>query len=512
MVSDNKRIAYNTIVIYVKLILSVVIGLLTSRLVLQALGASDYGLYSVVGGIVTLLNIIGVTMVSTSYRYISVEIGKGSEGNPNKIYNTILIIHIILAIFLIILGSVIGLWYIDNYLNVEPGKIGDAKFVLLFSMITTALVVLGVPSNGLIIAREKFVFTSIIEIIQSVAKLLLIALFISNYGGNRLKLYSILMAIATSIAPIFYTLYCYIKEKEVSKWKFNKTWSDYIGIIMFTSWLLLSSIAALGINQGSAIIMNIFFGTTVNAAFGIAVQLQNNMAIFPKGIYQAANPQIMKSIGENNQERATQLVYSVSKYGYFVCLLVVAPLVLLMPEVLKLWLGNFPDYTSEYSSLLIISSLLGCLGLGADSLIQAIGKIKAYQAGFTLINISLIPVIYVLYSLGFPPYSNAVCIILLTIITVGFQICMMSRNSVFSVKEHIKKVILPTITVSLMIIPLGYICRDIQNNTIDTALIGLFTVVLWTCLCIWSLGLNRKEKQYVGNYLLNHFKNRKLCQ
>lgn len=230
--NDNKRIAFNTTILYLKLIISIIVGLYTSRLVLQALGASDFGLYSVVGGIVTLLNTIGITMSCTSYRYLSVELGKGEYGNINKIYNTILTIHLVLAFLLLLLGGIVGTWYVNNYLNVVEGKHPDALFVLYASLLTTSFYVVSIPSNGLIVAREKFLFTSVVEIIQFLFKLAVIALFLMDYEGNRLKLYAIFMAVAQLIQPVTYTLYCYLYDKVVTKWSFNSCWADYKEIII----------------------------------------------------------------------------------------------------------------------------------------------------------------------------------------------------------------------------------------------------------------------------------------
>jgi len=186
--NGNKLIFFNTGVLYIKLILVSVIGLIASRLILGALGASDYGLYSVVGGIVSFINIIGVTMVSVSYRYMAVEIGKGDAGTPNKIYNTLLLTHIFLGVFLLVAGETFGLFYVNNYLNIEPGKITDARFVLHISLLTTTISLLTVPANGLIIACEKFIYTSLTEIGVNFVKLFLVV-FLCYFVGNRFRLF-----------------------------------------------------------------------------------------------------------------------------------------------------------------------------------------------------------------------------------------------------------------------------------------------------------------------------------
>ena len=502
MISDNKRIAYNTIILYVKLIVSVVIGLYTSRLILLALGASDFGLYNVVGGVVSLLNIIGVTMVSTSYRYISVEIGKGEKGNPNKVYNTILTIHVVLALLFILFGVIIGFWYIDNYLYVDYGKISDARYVMVVSMITTALSILSVPSNGLIIAREKFYFTSITEITQTVLKLLLIVYVLKPYGGNRLRLYTNLVAFVTLLAPVSYTLYCYAKEGLITKWSFNKKWKDYFGVISFTGWMMISTLSFMGVAQGAAMIINYFFGTVVNAAFGIANQVQSMLMLAPRVVLQATSPQIMKSYGEGNQERALSLVYLCTKYCFFIFLLIVVPCILFMDELLCIWLTDVPDYTSLFTTFMIIATLVGALTNGLDPLVMATGKIRFFQLGYAVIFLSLLPIIVLLYKLGFPPYSNAIVMIILTFLSIITQLFIVCRISDFKIKDYFEHTLYPVLIVLVLITPLFILRAFVSPSSTPSVFIMLFFSFVWVGGIIYFAGLTGEEKSNVQNILI----------
>lgn len=501
MVSSNKKIVYNTIILYVKLILSVLIGLYTSRLILQALGNSDFGLYSVVGGIVTLLNIVGITMVSTSYRYISVEIGKGEKGEPNRVYNTILVIHLFLALLLVILGLVVGIWYIDNYLNVDPNKINDAKYVMIISMITTAGTVISVPSNGLIIAREKFLFTSLVEISQMTLKLILILFVLCPYGGNRLRLFVELMLVTNWIPPVSYTLYCFFKERNISRWHFNPRWKDYYEVIGFTWWLLISAIACIGLNQGAAMIINIFFGTVINASFGISMQVQSYLQMFPKNILQATNPQIMKSYGEGNYERSLSLVYATTRFCFLIFLVPAIPCLILMDEILKLWLGTVPPNCAVFATYMLWATIIGNLGSGFDGFIQATGRVRINQIGYTIINLSLLPIIYILYSYGFPAYTNAIITIFLMLFTVVFQSYIMKMNSSFKYTEYFKRTIIPAITVVLSLIPLFFLKKYYVPVSLSSMLcVGAFAVFA-TILSITLFGLKAEERKVLYHYM-----------
>lgn len=499
--TDNKRIAFNTSILYLKLVVSIIVGLFTSRLVLQALGASDYGLYSVVGGIVTLLNTIGITMISTSYRYISVELGKGEQGNINKVYNTILSIHLVLAIFLLLLGVVVGSWYVNNYLNVVDSKRPDALFVLYASLLTTSFYVVSIPSNGLIVAREKFLFTSIIEIVQFLFKLAVIALFLMDYEGNRLKLYAIFMAVAQLIQPLTYTLYCNIHDKAITKWSFNSCWADYKEIIIFTWWLLCGAVCVLGNNQGAAVVINLFFGTMVNAAYGIAMQVQNYILMFVRNLVQATSPQIMKNYGSGNEDRSLNLVYKISKYCFLVMLLIAIPAIVSIKEVLKLWLGNVPQFTDVFVVLLLVNGLVTCLNSGFDALIQASGKIRKNQIGYSLINISLIPIIYVLYKLGSPCYVNVLVMIALSVSTILFQCYIMKGISKFQIGAYFKATILPSSLTALLASIALFLM--IKHPTIDfyTLLSNTLLSFVWVMVCVCIIGLDSSERAQIYKIL-----------
>lgn len=323
--SENKKIVLNTGVLYIKLIISVIIGLYTSRVVLLALGASDYGLYTIVGGIVTMMNFLGTTMVSVTYRYIVVEFGKGKEGNPNKVFNTVFVIHIALMLLLLIGGEIFGTYYINNVAKFEVSKIHDAIFVLHMSLIATALSIISIPFNGLIIAREKFIFTAFVEIGRALVKLGLV-IFLLYYMGNKLRLYSVIAAFYAAILPISLFVYSFLKEKETIKWNFNSKIYEYKDICKYAFWIMTGAVASMGQNQGSNMIINYFFNTVVNAAFGIGFQINSYVMMFVQSLNQAAVPQIMKSQSANNSKRSLTLVYGITKVAFFIMLIPTIPL------------------------------------------------------------------------------------------------------------------------------------------------------------------------------------------
>jgi len=499
--SSNKRLAINTIILYCKLIITIVISFIASRLVLDALGASDFGLYNVVGGIVTMLNTLGAGMVATSYRYMAVEIGKGDDGNPNKVYNTIFVIHIVLALFLILVCETIGVYYVNNYLNVAEGKTDDALFVLHLSVLATVFSVVTVPTYGLTIARERFLFPAIVDIISALLKIgLIILLFYTD--GNKLRLYAIFLAVVHIVPPIALTIYCKIKDSEVVKWSFNHSRADYKGVLAFAWWILLGAIAWMAAVQGSSMIINLFFGTVLNAAFGLASQLYAATNQFTSTLRQAAVPQIMKSYSSGDTSRSLDIVYTISRYSFLFILIPAVPLIVCIKGALKVWLDTPPEYTDIFIILLLVNGMIANLGSGFDASIQASGIIRKNQIGYTIINLSLIPIIYALYYWGVPPYTNAIVMIFLTLSTVSFQCYIMKCITSFKYERYLKTTILPAFITSVIAFLPAIIFSEFFDQSTFAVIINLIAVLVWTIFSIYFVGTKKSERMMIKAYII----------
>ena len=501
----NKLIFFNTGVLYVKLILVSAIGLIASRLILEALGASDYGLYSVVGGIVSFINIIGVTMVSVSYRYMAVEMGKGESGNPNKIYNTLLFAHILLALFLIIVGETLGLFYVNNYLNVEPGKIGDARFILHISLLTTAISLVTVPANGLIIACEKFIYTSLTEIVVNVVKLILVILM-CYYMGNRLRLFALIMLLVTVLTSLSYLVYCRLKYPSVIRYRFNSEKKDYKSIAGFTGWSVFGAVAVVGAHQGAALVINFFFGTVLNATYGLATQVNRYVQVMTTSLNQASVPQIMKSYGAGNEGRSLNIVYTISRYSTLIFSIIAIPIMLSVDELLGIWLVDVPEYTNLFVIFMLINAMVGIMFSGFDPCIQSTGKIKENEIGYGLITISILPIMFVLYKLGCPPYINVIVLPFLTLATRLFQIYILKKQTEFDLRFFLKRSLLPSmITLMVAFVPLFFL-KFIWGHSVAATICFVLIGALWAVISIWIVGLKPSEKNNIVSFVLKKIK------
>lgn len=502
---DNKKIALNTVVIYGKLIITAIIGLITSRIVLRTIGVDDFGLYTVVGGIVTFLNVIGTTMVSVSYRFIAVELGKNNIEGANRIYNTVYLIHITLAIALLVIGEIIGLYYVQNYLNVSPDKIPDAIFVLNVSLVTTAIAVMSVPANGLIIAREKFLFTSIVELTAALLKLFLV-IELMYHGDNKLRLYAVSIALVTLLTRVAYQLYCKKKEKEIIRWRINKNKKDYKEVFSFAGWSLFGASAYTGKEQGAAMVINYFFGTALNSAFGIASQINSYAMMFTKSLSQAAIPQIMKSYGSGNSNRSLSLVYSISRLSTIIFMVMIVPLTLCINPILELWLGVPPKYTDYFAVFLLVNALVSMFGAGFDACIQSTGNIKFNEIIISIIYLSIIPIMFVLYIIGCPPYANVMVLPLLSLIIKAIQCFILKRLTAFDVVVFLKKSLLPSLAaITCAFIPM-IVLKSIMGGGNTSAIVLFFVSAVWALSSAFFIGMNRRERQTILSMVNNLIK------
>tara|TARA_B110000240_G_scaffold95217_1_gene107918 strand:- start:3023 stop:4567 length:1545 start_codon:yes stop_codon:yes gene_type:complete len=500
MSSENyKKIASNSLILYFRLIITTIIGLYVSRVVLLQLGADDYGLYAVVGGIVYMMNFLNTTMVATTNRFVAVEIGKGESGNINKILNTSFIIHIFLAVLLVATAEILGRWYINSYLKIAYNRIPDALFVLHFSVITTVFSIISLPFQGLITAKENFKTRSIIEIISALLKLVLISL-LTLYLGNKLRIYSILMAITILVPTILFISYCWIKDKENVRWKFNQNKADYKRMVNFSGWMMLGTTAQIGVRQGAALILNLFFGTVINAAFSIASQVFNSVMMFVQNLNQAAVPQIMKIQSSGDTEKSIGIVYRISKYVFFVMLLISVPILLSIDTILNLWLKEVPEYTKQFTILMIINGLVGSVGSSLGVPVHANGDIKKTQIWYSAILLSVLPIGYWMLKNGYPPYIITIIAIGATLTNVIAQMIITAEKTVFKIKDYLLKSILPILIVSLTVLPQIILRRYFGIELIDVFIFSLISVSLIT-FSIYLFGLQLDEKIIIKNQL-----------
>lgn len=499
----NKVIARNSIVLYVKLIIASVLGLLTSRFIIQALGASDFGLYNVVGSIVFMMAFLNNIMVTTTYRFIAFEMGKVGLQSVNKVFNVSLVIHIILAVLVLIFAEVIGVYYINNYLKVEPGKLDDALFVFRFSVLSTIVSILSVPYQGLIIAKEKFVAASIIEISRSILALGVV-LLILFYSGNKLRLYSCLISLVTILPSVLFYLYSRKVFDSETRWNFQKEKSKYKEMAFFSGWVMFGAAACAAEIQVSVIMINMFFGTVINASYGIANQVNNLVKMFAQSVNQSFIPQITKSISGGDEKRSLDLVVFSSKYSFFLILFPSLPILLETDYILKLWIKDVPAYTDILVQLFILTAMVRTMNAGIPALVQATGRIKYFQLVSSFSALLGLPISYYFFKSGSPPYIVSLVYLVIALLDLFIIQILFKKILHFDVLIFFKQLYLKIILVTLFVLPLFTVQLFVIPSFLR--LVGLSVLsIIFIVIAVYLFGMDRVEKEFVNNFLKNKF-------
>ncbi len=500
-ISGNKRLVKNTFVLYFRMLFTIVIQLYTSRLVLQALGVEDYGIYNVVGGVVLLLNSINASLSNANSRFIAVELGAGDQCSVKKLYSCIMTIHYIFGSVIFIVAETVGLWFVMNKLVIPESRMTAAFWVYQSAVFSSIITIISSPYNGLIIAHEKMSAFAIISIFDAVAKLLVaLSLFISPY--DKLIVYAILIVLIHLIIRIVYTIYCSRKFEESHYQLFwDKVFSRRV--LSFAGWTLTGNVAVVGCTQGLNILLNMFFGAVVNAARGIAVQVQGASRMFVNGFQTAINPQILKAYAQKDMQRMQMLVNLSSRFSYFMMLIITIPICLHTHYILSLWLGDVPKYTVEFVQVMLAVGLINTLQNPTMIALHATGDIKRVQIVESSLLISVIPIAYLcLKWLHITPVMVFGVYFIIEFITQFVRVVMVYPRVNIKIGNYISKVFIPIVLVT--IISTGG-CMFVNNfvevksfpQLITTSLLCV-TVVL---ISIIVFGLNKPEIKYIINYL-----------
>lgn len=476
---------------YFRLITTTITGLLTSRFVLSALGARDFGLYAVVGGLVVMLSVISMGLHSTTRRYVNVEMGK-PQGNVNRIFNVALMLHLAFGILVLILAETAGLFYIYNFLNVDADRFNDAIFIFHISALSSAVGIANVPFQALIEAKEKFRQVAIIDIISSLVKLAF-CYSLAFCTGNLLRIYTTGIGVVILLQLILYYIFCRIQWKELIQFKIYHGWNNYREMLIFNNYVALGAISYFGRSQGSTLLVNFFFGTVTNAAFAIAYAIENYCIIFVNNIGSAISPQVTQNYSEK-QERSVQLTMQFSKYSIYLMLLLFIPLIAELNYVLNLWLKSTPPGALLLCQLTLISALVRVLCGGTTSIIQASGRIKWFIIVSCTLELMCLPVSFILFRNGYPAWTIIIIFTLFSVFNRVYELCMMRRILNFPVGMYIRQVYTPSFIIIAVLIGCLYIYSLTERTTNWSHLSGMVLLFLVTFSVIYIIGFNHNER------------------
>ena len=475
-----------------------VISLYTSRVVLNTLGVEDYGINNVVSGFIGMLGFLSGSLGAASSRFITYDLGVGNMYVMKKTFGNIVTIHLLLAVIIFILGETVGLWFVLNKLQIPENRMTAAIWVYQFSIFSFMLSIVSVPYNATIIAHERMKAFAYISIVDAILKLLIVYLLVV-IPYDKLIIYAILFFCIQIFDRVVYGVYCYKHFEETkTKLAFNK--KLFKEIFSFAVWTMNGNLAVIGYTQGINVLLNMFFGPVVNAARGVAVQVQGVVTGFCNNFQMALNPQLTKSYAQNDLEHMQQLLKVSSKFSFFLLFIISLPLILEAPLVLKWWLGIVPEHTVNFLRLILCSSMLIALSNPLVVSVHATGKIKKFQVIEGTMLLCIVPIAYVLLKFFDirPEYVFCVHIaveILTQYVRVRIVLPMISMKCI----DYFKEVIVPIIKVIVItpILPL------IAYNYIGQSVITFFIICFISVICVlggvYYWGCLKSEREFAIN-------------
>lgn len=492
---SNRRIARNSIMLYCRMFIMLIIGLFTSRITLQALGVDNYGINNVVGGIVGMFGLVTGALCNAVNRFLTFELGRKDDRRLNEVFCTAINVMIMLSLIILILGETVGLWFLYNKMNIPPDRLDAANVVLQCSIATCIMGLLFIPYNALIIAYEKMSVYAYFSILDVVVKLLVVyALYVSPF--DKLKTFALLLLAWSVLNQVIYRFYCH-RTFKVARYHFVLDKPLLKQVFSFAGWNFFGQGACLINNQGVNIVINLFFGVAVNAARGIANNVNGYVTQFAGNFMVALNPQITKSFAAGNYEECHRLIYRGAKFSYFLMLFLALPIFLEANTILELWLGQVPEYTVDFArwvlSITIVNNLSATLIVG----LHASGRLKRYMTWVGLVEVSNFPLTYLAFWLGMPPVAAYWVFAGVYLVLMFLRLYLIKDTIYLSAREYMKAVYLRVFPVTLIaaVLP-GIVCLVQEDSFWRLLEVGALSVVSTSTTC-YFLGLTRHEREIV---------------
>lgn len=494
--SGNKRIAKNTLFLYIRMAFVLVVSLYTTRVVLNVLGASDYGIFNVVCGFVSMFGFLNTSMTNAIQRFYNYEIGKNGGEKLKNLYNCALVVQIVLAILVVLVVESFGLWYLNNKLIIPSDRLWAANVLFQFSVIQLFFVIISVPYSAIIIAYERMDYYALVSIVDVFIKLGIV-LILPYVGYDKLLFYGLLLTIVGFANFLFYSVYA---RKNFSQIRITRIAdkSAFKSILSFSGWNVFGTFAYLLKNQGLAVVLNIVFGTIINAAYGISNQVMNAIKQFSMNMIIAFKPQLVQSYASGEHDKTRSLMYTMTKISYIMLFAISLPVIIQADYILTLWLENVPEYTISLTRLAIVSMLLSNFNTPIVQVVQAVGKQKLFQIVTSVVIIGIVPSSYVILRMDAAPENIYWVTIFFVLINQIACLYTLRKVFYFSYNEYFVKSIIPCLLVTLLspIIPLLLNQIAIQipfMNFLVTSIMSVLSVVVIS----YVFALTKGERAYI---------------
>ena len=476
------------------------VSLYTSRVVLQALGVSDYGIYNVVGGFVTMFSVISASLSAAISRFLTVELGRGDKDKLSKIFSSSVSIQIALSILIVVLAESVGLWYLNSKMNIPEERMVAANWVFQLSLAAFAVNLISIPYNSAIIAHERMGAFAYIGIVDGVAKLV-IAFLLLKSPIDTLVYYAILMFVVALLIRMLYTFYCN-RHFEECKYHFCFDKELLKQMFGFAGWNMIGASSSILRDQGGNIVLNYFLGTTVNAARGISFQIRGAVQSFVSNFMMALNPQITKSYARGEHDYMMSLIFRGARYSYYILFIISLPIIINTPYLLNLWLTEVPEHTASFVRLVLILSMTDALSTPLVTAMLATGDIRNYQIIVGGLNLLNLPIFIVLLKLGIAPESVFITEIIISLICLVARLILLRKMIGLSAHKYMKVVCVNVLIVTLVstIVPVA-LYYSLETTFFTFCIVSLVCVIS-TVLAIWTLGLGSYERKFLMNKII----------
>ena len=501
--SNNKRIAKNTMLLYVRTLFIMLVTLYTSRVVLNTLGVTDYGVYNVVGGVVAMFGFINSSMSSATQRYITFALGKGDMAQLQKVFSTALQIHVLIAALIVVLGETVGLWFMYTQMQIPADRMDAAFWVLQCSIVSTVVMIISVPYNADIIAHEKMSAFAYISILEAVLRLAVVyVLLVFSY--DKLILYAFLILGVQLLVRLCYTRYCNRHFKES---KYRHVWDKRLMKEMsgFAGWSLFGNLSGVFTGQGLNMLLNVFFGPVVNAARAVAVQVQGAIQQFVGNFQMALNPQITKTYARGEMEEMHKLIFRSARFSFYLLFFISLPVLFETDFILTIWLKTVPEHTVVFLRIMICTSLIYSLANPLIAANQATGKVKKYQAVCGTILLLILPVSYVCLLLGSPAYSVFIVHFVMESIAQLARMVMLRPLIGIRVMDYLVNIYSKVLQVVALSAVVPFFIYMYMPDGLMRFLIVCAVCALSVVAVAYSVGLYANEKAFVKSKAVGMF-------
>lgn len=496
--SNSKRIAKNTIVLYIRMIIVLLISLYTSRIVLKALGVEDFGLYHVVGGVVGLLVFLNRTMSKATQRFLNVAMVK-EDGSVSDIFASSVTVHLMFAAIFLLLGETVGLWFVNAKVHIPEGREMAALIVYHTSLLSVCVTLITTPYSAAVVAYEKMTFLAVVSIIDAVLKLG-IAFLIMIGSIDRMIFYGILMFIIHVLNFLMYYVFCG-KKYPVLKFRLSFDKENFKQIFSFVSWTLVGQFSVVGCNQGNIILVNMFHSLVANAAMSVGNQINHAVATLTTNFQTAFNPQITKSYAEGNNGYLNKLVNSTSKISFSIMFVVALPLVFNIDWVLDIWLDTVPPLSNTFAILFMVNGIINAIGQPYNFVVLSSDTIRNFQIATAICFLMDLPIVYLLFAVGMPPVTVLwVKIGVITLILFVRVYYASKVVSTISLKNVLGKVLIPIIITTVIPVTLAFVLNG-YASTIGCRLAFTMLIVLVSFIMVWFVCLANDERQILLNMI-----------